>query len=301
LHFAPLALGCRKLVQSSTSNSVNSMTLSKPTEPVATNARPLSGRTVVITRAQAQADEFVTELEQYGASVIVCPTIEISKLENYERLDEAIDHLYGYDWLVFTSVNGVDYFFQRLKARGREVSDIDDVKVCAIGEATAERLRDLHIHVDIIPAEFKAEGIFAALERFVGGKNALQGLNVLIPRASVARDYLPKALEQSGARVDVVPAYRTSLPPQLDRGRVAAMLSGGADCIAFTSSSTVRNLAQLFDTQDLSESLGGVVIACIGDITARTAADFGLQVEVQPEQFTIPALARAIADYFANK
>jgi uroporphyrinogen III methyltransferase / synthase len=280
--------------------SAKSMTLPNPTEPVSANARPLSGRTVVITRAQAQADEFVTELEQYGARVIVCPTIEISELESYERLDQALDHLYGYDWLVFTSVNGVDYFFRRLKSRGREVSDIDEVKVCAIGEATAERLRDLHIHVDMIPAEFKAEGIFAALERFVGGKNALQGLNVLIPRASVARDYLPRALEQSGARVDVVPVYRTSLPPQLDRGRVAAMLSGGADCIAFTSSSTVRNLAQLFDTQDLSESLSGVVIACIGDITAKTAADFGLQVEIQPTEFTIPALARAIADYFAK-
>lgn len=276
------------------------MTVSKPSSPVTANAQALSGRTVVITRAQAQADEFVTELEQYGARVIVCPTIEISELESYERLDEAIDHLYGYDWLIFTSVNGVDHFFRRLKARGREVSDIDEVKVCAIGEATGERLRDLHIHVDIIPPEFKAEGIFAALERFVGGKDALQGLNVLIPRASVARDYLPKALEQSGARVDVVPAYRTSLPQHLERGRVSAMLSGGADCIAFTSSSTVRNLAQLFDTQDLSGSLSGVVIACIGDITAKTAADFGLRVDVQPEQFTIPALARAIADYFSK-
>ena len=150
------------------------MTSSKPTEPVTANARPLSGRTVVITRAQAQADDFVTELEQYGARVIVCPTIEIGELESYERLDEAIDHLYGYDWLVFTSVNGVDHFFRRLKARGREVSDIDEVKVCAIGEATGERLRDLHIHVDLITPDFKAEGIFAALERFVGGKDALQ-------------------------------------------------------------------------------------------------------------------------------
>lgn len=277
------------------------MTVSKQTDPVPANARPLSGKTVVITRAEAQADEFVVELEQRGAKVIVCPTIEIVEPESYERLDEAIDHLYGYDWLVFTSVNGVDYFFRRLEARGRDVSDIDEVKVCAIGEATAERLSDLHIHVDVIPAEFKAEGVFAALERFVGGQDALHGLNVLIPRASVARDYLPKALEQAGARVDVVPAYRTTLPAHLDRGRVAAMLSGGADCIAFTSSSTVRNLAQLFDAQDLSKSLSGVVIACIGDITARTAADFGLRVEIQPEQFTIPALARAIADYFAKK
>lgn len=269
-------------------------------QPKSTTNQPLAGRTVVITRAQSQADEFVTELEQYGAEVLVCPTIEICELESYERLDEAIDHLYGYDWLVFTSVNGVEYFFKRLEARERKASDLDELKVCAIGEATADRLRDLHVHVDVIPEEFKAEGVFAALERFVGGMEALKNLNVLIPRASVARDYLPKALEQAGARVDVVPAYRTSLPIKLDRGRVTAMLSGGADCIAFTSSSTVRNLAQLFDTQDLSAALAGVVVACIGNITARTAADYGLRVEIQPQQFTIPSLACAIAEYFSS-
>ena len=253
----------------------------------------------MITRAQDQAGEFVTELEQYGAEVILCPTIEIRELESYERLDEAIEHLYGYDWLIFTSVNGVEHFFKRLKLRERDPGDLDELKVCAIGEATAARLSDLQVHVDVIPEEFKAEGVFAALQRFVGGMEALNGLNVLIPRASVARDYLPKALEQAGARVDVVPAYRTSVPQNLERGRVAAMLSGSADCIAFTSSSTVRNLARLFDTQDLSEALAGVVIACIGDITATTAADYGLEVKIQPPQFTIPALARAIADYFS--
>lgn len=265
------------------------------------NALPLAGRTIVITRAQNQADEFVIELERFGASVIVYPTIEIRELESYERLDEAIDHLYGYDWLIFTSANGVDYFFKRLKARDRNTSDLDELKVCAIGDATADRLRELHVHVDVIPDEFKAEGVFAALERFVGGIDRLKGLNVLIPRATVARDYLPKALQEAGARVDIAPAYRTVLPADLDRGRVAAMLSGSADCIAFTSSSTVRNLAQLFDTQDLSEALAGVVIACIGDITTNTAMEFGLRVEILPEQFTIPSFARAIAEYFANK
>lgn len=269
-------------------------------QPKFTLDSSLAGRTVVITRAQNQADEFVAELERYGASVLLCPTIEIRELESYELLDEAIEHLYGYDWLIFTSVNGVEYFFQRLKKANRKVSDLDELKVCAIGEATADRLRELHVHVDVIPEEFKAEGVFRALESFVGGSTALAGLNVLIPRASVARDYLPKTLEKAGARVDVVPAYRTELPADLDRGRIAAMLSGSADCIAFTSSSTVRNLARLFDTQDLSSMLAGVVIACIGDITATTAADYGLSVKIQPQQFTIPALAQAIAEHFSN-
>ncbi|HEY6233296.1 MAG TPA: uroporphyrinogen-III synthase [Pyrinomonadaceae bacterium] len=261
----------------------------------------LAGRTIVITRAVDQADDFVAELERYGGKVVVCPTIEICPLENYDRLDEAVAHLYGYDWIIFTSVNGVDYFFKRLANANRAVSELDELKVCAIGEATAERLRELQVHVDVVPEEFKAEGVFKALERFVGGAPALQNLNVLIPRASVARDYLPKALEAAGARVDVVPAYRTALPADIDRGRVAAMLSGSADCIAFTSSSTVKNLGLLFDTHDLSAALSGVVIACIGDITAATAWEFGLRVDVQPEQFTIPALARAIAEYFSSR
>jgi uroporphyrinogen III methyltransferase/synthase len=262
--------------------------------------KPLAGRTVVITRAQAQADEFLTELEQFGARVIACPTIEVVEPESFERLDEAISHLYGYDWLVFTSANGVDYFLRRFKTSGHEVSEIDGLRVCAIGDATAERLRAAQLHVDVIPHDFKAEGVFEALIQFVGGPEALTGLNFLIPRAAVARDFLPKALAEAGARVDVVPAYRTIVPDHLDRGRIAAMLAGGADCIAFTSASTVRNLARLFDTQDLSTILAGVAVACIGDVTAQSAAEHGLHTEIQPEQFTTPELARAIAEYFAR-
>jgi uroporphyrinogen III methyltransferase/synthase len=258
---------------------------------------PLTGKTVVITRARAQADEFVNELKRYGADVVVCPTIQIKPLEDYARLDEAIEHLYGYDWLIFTSVNGVDHFFERLGQPQRDAHELDAIKVCAIGDATAERLHSLHVHVDVVPAEFKAEGVYAALVSFVGGEESLRGVNILIPRASVARDFLPKALDQAGARVDVVPAYSTSLPDDLDKGHVAAMLSGNADCIAFTSSSTVRNLATLFDTQDLSEPLKNVTVACIGDVTATTAREYGLTVHIQPAEFTIPALARAIAEH----
>jgi uroporphyrinogen III methyltransferase / synthase len=263
--------------------------------------QPLAGRTVVITRAASQAGEFVTELETYGANVVVCPTIEIGDPESYARLDEAIDHLYGYDWLIFTSVNGVEFFLRRLTSLGKKIEQLDELKVCAIGEATAEKLSDARIHVDVIPAKFKAEGVFAALIQFVGGEEKLQGLNFLIPRAAIARDYLPKALEQAGARVDVVTAYRTIIPQNLDRGRLSAMLAGSADCIAFTSSSTVKNLGLLFDTTDLSETLKGLTIACIGDITATTAEEYGLNVDIQPKQFTISALARVIAEYYSEQ
>ncbi len=259
----------------------------------------LAGKTIVITRALNQAAEFVAELEVYGATVLLCPTIEITEPESYHELDEAIDHLFGYDWIIFTSVNGVDFFLNRLATKGHQISELDGVRVCVIGDATAERLQQKQVHVDVIPEEFKAEGVFAALTNYCGGRESLAGLNFLIPRAAVARDYLPVALEEAGARVDVVAAYRTIQPSGLDRGRVSAMLTGGgADCIAFTSSSTVRNLALILDTSNLGELLSGVKVAAIGDITADTAAEFGLHVDIQPNEFTIPALARSIAQFF---
>jgi uroporphyrinogen III methyltransferase/synthase len=276
--------------------------MSSSTEQQPATANPLAGRTIVITRARAQAAEFAAELERYGARVVSCPTIEITAPESYAPLDEAIENLYGYDWIIFTSVNGVDYFLKRFTELGHETSELDDLRVCSIGEATAVRLRDAQIHVDVVPEQFKAEGVFDALVNYLGGVGGLHALNFLIPRAAVARDYLPLTLEGAGARVDTIAVYRTVRPETHERGRIEALLGGGAvDCITFTSSSTVNNFAQLFDTSDLSELLKGVRIACIGDITAATAAEHGLHVHIQPQEYTIPALARAIAAYYERE
>jgi uroporphyrinogen III methyltransferase/synthase len=261
---------------------------------------PLADHSIVITRARAQAESFANELEKLGATVTLCPTIEIAPPDSYERVDEAIEHLYGYDWLIFTSANGVGHFFKRFVARGHGVSELDDLRVCGIGEATAEELQALQVHVDLVPETFKAEGVFDALLQFTGGREALAGLNFLLPRAAVARDYLPQALESAGARVDVVPVYKTVVPSDVDAARLAAMLAGSADCIAFTSASSVRNLAQLFGTNDLSIVLKNIAIACIGDVTAATAVEFGLQVHIKPDQFTVPALVNAIVMYFGK-
>jgi uroporphyrinogen III methyltransferase/synthase len=263
--------------------------------------KPLDGITVIVTRAASQAEELSTLLENYGAKIIACPTIEIRELDNYERLDEALDHLYGYDWLILTSTNGVEYFLKRLINRGLKTDDLDDIKVCAIGQRTADKLHDAHVHVDLVPSQSTAEGVFAALGEFAGGAEHLRGLNILLPRALVGRDHLPKALEEAGARVDVVPAYQTVVPENLDRGRLSAMLAGSGDCIAFTSPSTIKNLAKLFDTQDLGTVLSGVVIACIGTVTAAAAVAYGLKVDIQPANFTSADLAHAIADYYAKK
>ena len=262
--------------------------------------RPLEGRTVVVTRAASQASELSSALESYGAKVFVCPTIEIREPDTYERLDEALDHLYGYDWLIFTSTNGVEFFMKRLTGRSLKVADLDEIKVCAIGQKTAEKLHDTHTHVDVVPSQSTAEGVFAALTEFVGGKEHLRGLNILLPRAAIGRDVLPKALEDAGARVDVVPAYQTVLPEDFDRGRLRAMLAGSGDCIAFTSPSTIKNLAKLFDTHDLGNALPGVVIASIGPVTSATAVEYGLRVDIQPDQQTAKDLAAAIARHYQN-
>lgn len=262
-------------------------------------SQPLAGRTVVITRAREQASQFAAELERYGARVILCPTIEIVEPESYTLLDQAIDNLYGYDWLIFTSVNGVKYFLRRLADRGHETHELDELRVCSIGEATAGALRDAQVHVDVVPEQSQAEGVFKALIDFLGGVDAFRTLNILMPRAASARDYLPFALEEAGARIDVVPTYRTVKPLSSELGRVAALLEGGAiDCIAFTSSSSVTHFAQLFDTHDLRLFLKGVAIACIGEITASTAQHVGLHADIKSSDHTIAALARAIADHF---
>ena len=260
---------------------------------------PLEGITVVVTRAASQAAELTDALESYGAKVFVCPTIEIREPDSYDRLDEALDHLYGYDWLIFTSANGVDFFLKRLAKRGLNAADLDEIKVCAIGQRTAEKLHDAHTHVDVVPSQSTAEGVFTTLSEFAGGKEHLRGLNILLPRAAVGRDVLPKALEDAGARVDVVPTYQTVLPENLDRGRFRAMLAGSGDCIAFTSPSTIKNLAKLFDTHDLGNTLPGVVIACIGPVTSAAAVEYGLSVDIQPEQQSVKLLADAIAQHYS--
>jgi uroporphyrinogen III methyltransferase / synthase len=262
--------------------------------------KPLEGRTVIVTRAASQAEELTKVLEGFGANVIACPTIEIRELDNYERLDEALEHLYGYDWLILTSTNGVDYFLKRLINRGLKIEDLDEIRVCAIGQRTADKLHEAHVHVDLVPSQSTAEGVFATLSEFVGGAERLRGLNILLPRALVGREHLPKALEDAGARVDVVPSYQTVLPDDLDRGKLSAMLAGSGDCIAFTSPSTIRNLAKLFDTHDLGKVLPRLAIACIGSVTADAASEYGLRVDIRPTTFTSADLAQAIADHFSK-
>jgi uroporphyrinogen III methyltransferase/synthase len=264
--------------------------------------RPLSGRTVMVTRAREQAAEFAAALEAFGARVVFCPTIEIVAPESYAPLDEAVENVGDYDWLIFTSTNAVEHFLRRFEALSKDVAELDELRVCAVGEATANRLAEAHVHVDVVPEKSQAEGVCAALEAYAGGRERLRGLNFLFPRAAAGRDFIPRALAEAGARVAVVTAYRTVRPETTDRAKAGALLvGGGVDCVTFTSPSTVHNFAQLFDTRDLAPVFAGVRVACIGETTARAAADHNLRADILPREQTARALAAAVADYFRTR
>jgi uroporphyrinogen III methyltransferase / synthase len=262
---------------------------------------PLAQRTILITRARAQSIEFAALLEGYGARVVACPTIEIVPPESYQPLDEALANLYGYDWLIFTSTNAVEHFLARLEVAGLDVGELDELRVCAVGQATAERLAEAHIHVDLVPARAQAEGVMEALASYLGGRAEFENLNFLMPRAAAGRDLIPKELEEAGARCDVVAAYRTVRPETTDRAKIEALIvGGGVDCITFTSPSTVRHFAELFGTRDLAPLLRGICVACIGEVTARAAAEQNLHADIIPVEQNATALARAIAAHFAS-
>jgi uroporphyrinogen III methyltransferase/synthase len=261
----------------------------------AKEARPLAGRTIVVTRAAAQAQRFTQLLEAAGARVVEAPTIAIDAPPSWEPLDAALDGLDSFSWVIFTSVNGVAMVDRRLKVRGRTWADVQHRRVAAIGPATADALGEHEIRPDVVPREYRAEGLVERLRHVVG-----RGDRVLLPRAAQTRDVLVAELQRLGAAVTEVPAYVTR-PVDGGAARLRDTLAaGGIDAVTFTSSSTARNFAELFTADERRAWRGRVAIASIGPITAATAAEYGLATDVMPGEYTIPALARALADYFAR-
>ena len=259
----------------------------------------LTGRTVLI--APSVTPEFATELKRYGARVISSPQTEMGGPDNYGTLDEAIENLFGYDWIIFNSVHSVDYFLHRLQELNHEISELDSLRVCAINESISRQLEESQVHVDVIPDGIKPEAILTALESYVGERDSFRGLNFLIPRSAIARDSLSQALEDAGARADIVAAYRTVARNNPALVQLNALFAGGGiDCIAFTSLSGVADFGELLDTNDLAQLLFGVTVACIDETVAQKAADFGLCAHIVPEKATISKLAAAIAECFGR-
>jgi uroporphyrinogen III methyltransferase / synthase len=257
--------------------------------------RPLSGKRILITRAGHQAAEFRRRLTALGAEVIAFPTIEIRDPSSWEGLDRAIRSIDDYQWLIFTSVNGVQKFFSRYRQLGRDLRDLKGLRLAAIGSATEKSLAEWGLNVEVLPDEFKAEGLLQSLK----GK-VLKGSRIMIPRAKVARDVLPIELAKQGAHVDVVEAYETA-PPREGRQRLDLVLDGRQlDMIVFTSSSTVTNMVDMLKPGSLRETFKHTAVAAIGPITKQTAESQGLEVQVQPSQYTIPALVEAIVSFYRS-
>ena len=263
--------------------------------------RPLFGKRMVVTRTRTQAGVLSERLAAEGADVVEFPTIELADPSSYGPLDEALARLSAYDWVIFTSVNGVDRFFSRLKAADgvkgpRDARALCYARTACIGSATAARLAEHGIEADLMPAEYKAEGVFEVLE----AQGDLEGSYILIPRAEVARETLPGLLRDAGAEVDVAPAYRTVPPSDEDAESMRDSLRRGEiDAVTFTSSSTARNFFSVIG-DDAAELLDGVDLCSIGPVTTATIEEHGMRVAVEADPYTIPSLVSAICGLYSG-
>lgn len=252
--------------------------------------RPLDGRRIVVTRTRKQAGALSNQLRDLGAEVIELPTIRIAPPSDLRAFAELVQDAHAYDWIVFTSPNGVSAFFEMFYKLYDDAREIGGARIAAIGPATAQRVRDFHLKVDLMPNEAVAEALVAALKQ----ETDVENLRILIARAEEARDLLPKELSALGAIVDVAFAYRTVAETE-DRTEARARLAEeGADMITFTSSSTVENFLALGLPWPQ-----GMEVASIGPITSRTARARGLTIAVEAREHDVPGLVAAIRDYFA--
>jgi len=250
--------------------------------------RPLFGRCVVVTRSRAQASELSERLEALGAEVIEMPTIRIEAPRSYEPLDDAVAALGNYDWVIFTSVNGVDAFFARLELAGRDARSLPCV--AAIGPATAERLRGHGIRADCQPRKFTGQALVEALRE----QGDLAGRRILLPRAGDAPETVRKGLEALGAAVEEVEAYRTVIETDADKAALERLFRGGVDFVTLTSSSTVRGFVQAVGRERLPGLPPATRFVSIGPVTSRTAGELGIAVAAEAAEHTIPGLVEAL-------
>ena len=257
--------------------------------------RPLLGKRILVTRARAQASDLVHKLGDLGADCIEAPTIEVVPIEDQTVIDQAIQTLNRYHWLIFTSVNGVDAFFARLEACGRDCRALGHLKTATIGPATAARLKDYGLLTDVLPQTYQAESVVAAF----AGKD-LKGKQVLLPRAREARSVLPLELREMGAVVDDIAVYQTRAVTDCGQAIQDQLQQGAIDMVTFTSSSTVRNFVALLPADRLGQMLAEVKIASIGPITTDTIRSYDLPVHLTADTFTIDGLCQAIVDHYTH-
>lgn len=258
--------------------------------------KPLFGKKVMITRSREQSGKMAQRILGQGGKPLLFPTIQIKEPRDFTDLDLSISSASDYDWIIFTSVNGVDAFFSRFFATGHDIRELAGPKFGAIGPITADAIRKHGIKVELLAAQFVQEGVLDALRQ----KDIL-GNRFLIPRAEKARDILPEGIAGMGGSVRVVTAYRTDMPEHADVKAVKESLANrDVDIITFTSSSTVTHFMGLVGKEDAGNLLEGVVVASIGPVTSRTIREFGLEPTLEASEYTIDGLLDAIDHHFCN-
>jgi len=256
-------------------------------------SRPLFGKTIVVTRARNQASDIVNLLTQAGANCIECPTIKVAPPLEWEEIDKAIDNISTYDWLVFTSVNGVLYFFERLYLKNKDVRILGHIKTACIGPQTANQLRTYGITTDVLPKTYQAESVVDSFKNI-----EITGKKILLPRAEQARPILPVELKKMGAVVDEITVYRTLPVFENKEDLLENLENNSIDIITFTSSSTVTNFIKMLPEDKFSDLMKNVTCASIGPITADTAKKHNIDIQIIADEFTINGLYNAILNYY---
>lgn len=262
--------------------------------------KPMFGHRILVTREHSTGFE---PLEDLGAEIIEFPTIEIVPPEDYDELDSAIENIDSYTWIIFTSANGVKYFLKRFFEKEKDIRDLKGIKLCAIGTKTAAEINKYGMKVDLIPEEFRAEGLIETFLKEVSSQKSgvsLKGMKFLLPRAETAREVFPEKVRELGGEIDVPVAYR-AIKPELHGKRLKRFLKEGRITVAtFTSAATFNNFVEIIGSEAY-ELLKGVSIAVIGPVTAKAIEKAGLKVDIMPKESTIEAMVEEIIEKKARK
>ncbi len=270
------------------------------------NKKILAGKKILLTRTLEQASEIKEKLEKYGAEVFSLPTIRIVPPKSYSELDKAINEVETYQWIIFTSQNAADYFFQRYFRKNKTLVNLKKIKIGAIGPATRKNLEEYNLKIVFQPKKYTSEGIvkeFKTKKFGIGGGHLkgdylkgdyLKGERILLPRADIAPQWLPEQLSKLGFQVTQVVAYRTEREKKIQPGIKKMLKNGKIDFVVFTSSSTVKNFLALIPKKKLHPKIKFV---SIGPVTTKTARELGLKIFIQAEKYTTAGLVKAILSY----
>ncbi len=256
----------------------------------------LSGKRILVTRAAHQAQDFVSFIRQEGGEPVLFPTIEIVPPDSWDAADHALDGLYMYDGLLFTSINGVDFFFRRMEERNIDIQSLQSKMICVVGERTRQAIEKRGFTVTTVPEKFTALDLARTLQQ-----ENLQGKAFLFPRGNLAKDTLPELLKTLGASVDAVTFYQTQSPKHQEiESMKSQLLAGKIDIVTFTSPSTFRNFVALFSKEDMQKIREHILIAVVGPTTAREVQEAGFEVDIRAPESTTLSLTKAMGAYLAK-